>query len=192
MEEKEYFDQYEQNLLQETMKICTSLGMLDGTLLASDDIDGKWKEFAPEYIAEALPEVNTYPEFSIAVAGYLGMAVAKFWDEDWGRHHSDKYTSFHGSRGFDNMDDHIVEDILGYKLDSIEAKQLTDIMMVCAQTAVTYIQHEQIEHQTTKAFHIFARTVEVEFKIGAALMLKKLGYRFQKVDLNQLNRRRMS
>ena len=183
MEEKEYFDKYEQTLLNETMKKCTGLGMLDGSLLASDDIDSKWKEFAPEYIAEALPEINDYPEFAIAVAGYLGMAVAKYWDEDWGRHHSDKYESFHGSRGFDNMDDHIVENILGYKLDSIEAKQLTSIMMVCAQTAVNFIQHEQIEHQTTKAFHIFARTVEVEFKIGAALILKKLGYKFQKVQL---------
>ncbi len=184
MEEKEYFDQYEQALLQETLKICTGFGMLDGSLLASDDIDAKWKEFAPEYIAEALPEVNDYPEFAIGAAGYLGMAVAKWWDTDWGRHHGDSYTSFHGSRGFDNMDDHILQDILGYAPDSTEAKQLTNIMMVCAQTAENFIRHEQIEHQTAKAFHIFARTVEVQFKIGAALMLKKMGYRFQKVALS--------
>lgn len=192
MEEIEYFDNYEQKLLEETLKMCTSFGMLDGTLLSSEDIDGKWKEFAPEYIAEALPDVNTYPEVAIAWAGYLGMAVAKHWDTDWGRHHADKYESFHGSRGFDNMDDHIMADILGYSLDSTEAQQLTNMMRCCAQTAITFIQHEQIESQTTKAFHIFARTVKVQFRIGAALILKKAGYRFQKVNLNDFNGKRFS
>ena len=81
MEEIQYLDTYESNLLNELLKTCTSLGMLDGELLNSEDIDYKWKEWAPEYIAEALPEVNSYPEFAMACAGYAGMAVAKWWDE---------------------------------------------------------------------------------------------------------------
>jgi hypothetical protein len=36
-----------------------------------------------------------------------------------------------------------------------------------------------------KAFHIFARTVRVMFKIGSALELKRLGYKFQKVDITK-------
>ena len=69
MEDTRYFDTYESNLQQEILRVCTSLGMLSGELLSSQDIDDKWKEWAPEYIAEALPEVNTYPEFAIACAG---------------------------------------------------------------------------------------------------------------------------
>jgi hypothetical protein len=57
---------------------------------------------------------------------------------------------------------------------------------------VTFIQHEQIEHQTVKAFHIFARTVKVMYKIGAALQLKKLGYKFHKVDLSKAGRKLLS
>ena len=48
MEQTEYFDTFENNLLQELMKLCTSHKMLEGTLLASDDIDERWKEYAPE------------------------------------------------------------------------------------------------------------------------------------------------
>ena len=184
-ENTQYYDAYEANLLQELMKMCASLGMLDSELLNSEDIDQKWKEWAPEYIAEALPEVNSYPEFAIACAGYAGMGVAHWWDADWGRHHSAKYESLHGPRGFDDMDEHIVQNILGLSLDSPEAQQFMNILLCCAQKAVTYIRHEHIEAQTVKAFHIFARTVRVMFKIGAALELKRLGYKFHKVDLSK-------
>ena len=188
MEDNKYFETYEENLLQEMLRVCTSLGMLDGELLNSEDIDLKWKEGAPEYIAESLPEVNSYPEFAIGCAGYAGMAVAQWWDTDWGRNHSMKYESLHGPRGFDDMDEHIVQNILGLSLDSVEAKQIVNILLCCAQKAVDMIRHEQIEHQTVKAFHIFARTVKVMFRIGAALQLKRLGYKFHKVDLNQVRK----
>ena len=191
-ENTQYYDTYESNLLQEMLRTCSSLGMLDRELLSSEDIDQKWKEWAPEYIAEALPEVNSYPEFAIACAGYAGMAVAKWWDEDWGRHHGAKYESMHGSRGFDDMDEHIVQNILGLALDSIEAKQIMNIMLCCAQKAITFIQHEHIEHQTVKAFHIFARTVKVMYNIGAAIQLRRLGYKLHKVDMNSINRRPLS
>ena len=181
----QYFDKYEENLQRESLKMCSSLGMLDGELLASEDIDFKWKEWAPEYIAVALPEVNNYPDFAIACAGYAGMAAAHWWDEDWGRHHSAEFDSLLGPRGFDDMDEHIVQKILGLTLDSVEAKQIMNILLCCAQKASTFIRHEQIEHQTVKAFHIFARTVKVMFRTGAALELKRLGYKFQKVDLNR-------
>lgn len=186
MEESiQYYDTYEANLQLEVLKMCTSLGMLDGDLPGSEDIDNKWKEWAPEYIAEALPEVNTYPEFAIACAGYAGMAVAGWWDKDWGRHHNAEYASLHGPRGFDDMDEHIVQEILGLALDSTEAKQIMNILLCCAQKAVTFIQHEHIESQTVKAFHIFARTVRVMYKTGAALQLHRLGYRFHEMDLNR-------
>ena len=86
----------------------------------------------------------------------------------------------------------IVQDILGLALDSPEAKQLVNILLVCAQKAVTFIRHEHIEAQTVKAFHIFARTVKVMFRIGASLELKRLGYKFHKVDLNRAGMKPLS
>jgi hypothetical protein len=166
--------------------------MLDNELLSSEDIDQKWKEWAPEYIAEALPEVNTYPEFAIACAGYAGMAVAQWWDEDWGRHHGAAYESLHGPRGFDDMDEHIVQNILNLSLDSTEAKQLMNILLCCAQKATTFIRHEHIEAQTVKAFHICARTVRVLFRTGAAIQLRRLGYKFHKINLDRTKNQPLS
>lgn len=90
------------------------------------------------------------------------------------------------------MDEYIVQNILEFSLDSTEAKQIMNILLCCAQKATTFIQHEQIEHQTVKAFHIFARTVKVMFRTGVALELKRLGYKFQKIDLNRVSKNRLS
>jgi hypothetical protein len=60
-----------------------------------------------------------------------------------------------------------------------------NILLCCAQKAVNFIRHEQIEFQTAKAFHIFARTVKVMFRTGAAIQLRRLGYKFHKVNLNR-------
>ena len=62
MAETAYFDSYENKLAEELLRLCTSAGMLDGVLLQSDDIDKKWMEFAPEYMADALHEIAAYPE----------------------------------------------------------------------------------------------------------------------------------
>ena len=90
------------------------------------------------------------------------------------------------------MDEYIVQNILDLSLDSQEAKQIMNILLCCAQKASTFIQHEHIESQTVKAFHIFARTVKVMFRTGAALQLRRLGYKFHKVDLNSLSRKPLS
>ena len=50
--------------------------------------------------------------------------------------------------------------------------------------AVAQIRHEQIEPQSQMAFHIFARACRAMFRIGAAIELKRLGYKFEKVNLN--------
>ena len=177
-DQEQYYHNYEETLQKEMLRMCTSLGMLEGELLSSEDIDMKWQEWAPEYIADALPDVNRYPEYAIGCAGYLGMAVAQMWDQDWGRNHGRKYETMHGPRGFDDMDEYIVQEILGLSKDSAEARQIVNILLCCAQKAATFIQHEHIEAQTVKAFHIFASTVKIMFRTGASIRLRRLGYKF--------------
>ena len=184
MENSKYFDDFENTLVEALLKLCTEAGMLDGTLLATNDIDQKWDDLAPAYTADAIHEIAAYPEVAIAWAGYLGMAVAQYWDLDWEGHKDDAYESFYGSRGFDNMDDHIMEDILGHQLGSFEAQKLTHMLETCTQHCISYIRAEQIEPQTAAAFHAFARTTRTIFRIGAALQLKKLGYKFEKVNIS--------
>ena len=76
-------DNYESTLLNGLMKLCKTAGILGDTLLSSPDIDAKWEEFIQEYIEDAVREFNDFPEAAIAWPAFMGMAVAKRWDEDW-------------------------------------------------------------------------------------------------------------
>lgn len=182
----EYLDKFEDNLQVELLKICTSHGMLSGVFLASEDIDDKWHEFAPEYMADSVHELNAYPMVAIAWAAYAGMAVAEWWDKDWAQGATMPYTSLHGEKGFDDMDEHILADILGIELSSEEAQRIEDMLRSCATLAISLIRREEIEAQSTKAFYIFSRTARAMFRTGAALRLHALGYKFEKVPTNEL------
>ncbi len=180
----EYIDDFEQKLTTELLRRCSSLGFLDGKLLESDDINDRWQELAPEYIADAVTQIRDYPTVSVAWAAYLGMAVAHHWDADWEVHSLSPYSSYYGEQGFDDMDEHIVYGILGIPQESPEADKLEAAIRICGETAVAFIRHEQIAPQTPEAFHIFARACKAMFRIGTAIELKRLGYKFEKVDLS--------
>lgn len=180
----EYLDIFESRLEQEMLKLCTSYKMLSGILLTTDDIDDQWKKMAPEYIADAVLQINQYPTVAIAWAGYLGMAVAYGWDTDWDAFKDVEYKSFYGERGYDDMDEHIVQDLLNLELNSEQATQIEDMLRRCGQCAINMIRHEQIEGQSSVMFHVIARACKVMFRIGAAIQLKRLGYKFEKISLD--------
>ena len=179
----DYLDRFEEKVSDELLNLCTYYKFLDGMLLSSDDIDERWKALAPEYVADAIPQISDYPTVSVAWAGYIGLAMAWGWDKDWTTYSQMEYKELYGDEGFDDKDEHIVRDLLGLSLDSQEARGLEEMMRRCAQAAVDAIRHEQIEPQSPMAFHAYARTVKVMYRIGAAIELKRLGYKFERVDM---------
>ena len=183
MELKDYLDNFEEKLQQEILRLCTNYKFLDGKLLATDDIDDYWQVLAPEYIADAVEQVQEYPTVSMAWAAYLGIAVAFGRDIDWNTISKAKYKDFYGEQGFDDMDEHLIRDVVGIPLDSEEAKNLEEMIRRCAQKAIDLIRHEQIEPQSPVAFHVFTRAVRVMYRTGAAIQLKRMGYKFEKVNL---------
>ena len=178
-----FLNRFEEKIENELLRLCTSRGMLDGTLLATDDIKVHWDVLAPDYVADAVGQIADYPTVSIAWAGYLGLAVANGWDTNWEACVRTEYKQYYGTQGFDDMDEHIVQYVLGLSLESKEAKDIENIIRSCAQTAVTLIRREQIEPQSPMAFHVFARAIKVMYRIGAALELKRLGYKFEEMQL---------
>lgn len=183
MVNKVYLENFESRMTDGLLRLCKQYGMLDGILLATDDIDARWQDFAPEYMADAVPNIADYPTVAIAWAGYVGMAVAHLWDEDWALHCNDDYKSLYGSAGFDDMDENIVQNVLGFHLESQEAKNIEQMMRRLGETALTMIRRENIEPQSPMAFHIYARVVKVVYRIGAAIELRRLGYKFEQVNL---------
>lgn len=175
----DYLDNFEEKMRKRLLSIATRRNALEGKLLESDDLKDFWSRIEPEYMADAVPQIASYPTVSVAWATYLGMAAAYCWDVDWTTYSKTPYQGFYGSDGFDNMDDHIVQDILGIPLDSNEARALVTLIQSLAQEAVDMIRHEQIEPQSKMAFYAFVRACRAMFAIGTAIELKRLGYKLQ-------------
>ena len=72
----QYLVRIEEKMENELLRLCTDKGMLKGTLLATEDIDEQWKILAPEYMADAVPEIANYPTVSVSWEAYFGLAVA--------------------------------------------------------------------------------------------------------------------
>ena len=175
------YSAFEEKLRAALVKLATEFGMLGGKLLQSEDIDGKWDEFARDYMIDAVHEFNEYPEVTLAWSAYLAMGITCHWDENWKKHHADSYVSYYGIRGYDDMDEHIVRDILGYALDSKEATDIATILSSCAQATLSLIRHEGFESQSVEAYYILIRCVKVMFQIGEAIELHRLGYKLEKL-----------
>ena len=94
-----YLDRFENKLQEDLLRLCTSYRMLDGVLLSSEDIDMHWNKLAPEYMADAVPQIADYPTVSVAWAAYLGLAIAYGWDKDWTKCQEATYQSYYGSQG---------------------------------------------------------------------------------------------
>ncbi len=179
----QYLIRFEEKMQEELLRLATSRNMLKGVLLATDDIDEQWNILAPEYMGDAVPQIAQYPTVSVAWAAYLGMAVAYGWDADWETYLKMPYQGYYGDQGFDDMDEHIVRDLLRIPLDSKTAQELEETIRQCGEKAVDLIRFEQIPPQSEMAFHVFARACKAMFRIGAAMQLKRMGYNFEKVNV---------
>lgn len=181
MEQEEYLNKYESELTQQLLRMLTSMQLLNGQLLESPDINEKWERSAQSYIADAAKEIVKYPLVSLGWAMYFGMGVAHYWDDDWGIYGNidNLYEYIRDKRGFDFMDEFVREDILMLKDAAFDQTQ--KVVQSCAQQTLSKIRHEQIEPQSPLAYYVYLRSVNVMYKVGAALQLKSLGYKFEKI-----------
>lgn len=190
MKDNQYLMKYEEQLSEVLVDRCTSLGFMDGQMIQVEELDEKWSEIAPDYMIDAVSEVNTYPAAAISWAAYLGMAVAAMWDGAWDEYESraDLYAILREPRGFDAMDEHIVRECLGIEVDSEEGESIAALLLGCAHTAMVLIRNEKFEPQSADAFYVLASTVKVFFRLGVSLELRMLGYEYRKVRADVLDR----
>lgn len=176
----------------EIIAIASQRGLLAGELYIVDELMAKWKTSAPEYMANAVPEIKDYPTVAIAWACYYGMGAAAMWDIAWDETKGikDLYIYMRSKRGFDEMDEYIMEELLLLKEDSdkvesaAKAKELTSTIQEFAALALTMIRKEGLEAQSAEAFYMFAEVVKLFFSVGVSIELFRRGYKYHKMDLN--------
>lgn len=188
MIDNQHLHQYEKQLTEILLRLCTSRGFLNSQLLEAEELDEKWAEIAPEYMVDAIPEVNNYPAVAMAWAAYIGMGMAAMWDGDWNtfKDKKDLYSFLRDARGFDQMDEFVMEELLGLEPGSQNWISFEDILRSSAHSAMSLIRNEQFEAQSADAFYVFASTCKVFFRLGVAIELKQLGYKYEKVGVDQL------
>ena len=172
----EYLDRFEAILEAGLLKLATGQGLLAGEMLTSDDIESKWNDSLLEgYVADAVENFNGYPEVAIAWAAYLGMGVAHDWDAGMDVFTGRCYRDYYGSRGYDDMDEHIVDYIGADEARAVKLKLSLQSLAVAAQGLM---QHEGIEADTERGFYVLVRIYTVMFRLGASIELHRLGYRY--------------
>lgn len=184
MEQKEYLDHYEERLSQDLLQMLRSRNELpqQGPLPQTPDLTDLWLDcLAPSYCADAVKEIAQYPLVALGWAMYVGMAMAKYWDDDWATYsrHNNLYEHLRDVRGFDYLDEVVREDLFGYKRDAKAYTDCEELVRSCAQMAHDQIRHEQIEPSTPLAFHVFARSIKVLYNVGTAIGLSRLGYKMK-------------
>jgi len=176
MEETEYLRQYEENLKQNLLQVLRSKGLLpnSGPIPSTPDITDRWETMAESYISDGVKEVAKYPLVSLGWAMYLGMAMAKYWDDGWEVYsqHPNLYQHLRDVRGFDYLDEVVRFDLLKWDCE-------TEVRS-CSQLALDQIRHEQIEPASPRAYYVYARSVKVLYLMGAAMGLTHLGYNMVK------------
>lgn len=174
---------YKETLARRLIELCAMHNSMGNGFLEAEELDERWKKSAPEYMVDAVPEIPKYPNVAIAWACYYGMGAAHLWDKGWKEYKKieDIYIYFREKRGFDYMDEYIVGDLL--KLKPKEAKELNVLVEQCSQLALTLIRKEGIEAQSIEAFHTFAATTDIFFKLGVSLELSRLGYKYEKMKI---------
>ena len=110
-----------ENLIRHDLhQYLTGLGAVDSRLPECPDVEALWPALCQAYLPDGIREFDQYPVVSLGWPMFLGMAVAKYWDEDWEKHsrNPDLYTTLRDRRGFDHMDDYILESVLRQSKDT--------------------------------------------------------------------------
>ena len=186
MKDRTYYKQFEETLVEELLSVCdTYPKSVDANapfIITVDEINEVWDRVAPEYMVDAVKNVNQYPKYTFAVPGFFGLALAKLWDECWADNSAITYAELCGPEMFDNADEYILQHFLDRQLNTEESEKLSDQMRTFAQHAMDKIRHEDIEPQTTQAYYVLAHSARAVFRASVALELSKRGYKYQKEE----------
>ncbi|MBM0143929.1 hypothetical protein [Segatella copri] len=149
---------------------------VDNQLPDAPDIEEQWAKIGEAYLPDAMREFTKYPTVALGWIMFVGMAVAKYWDEDWELYSKveNLYTYLRDRIDFDHMDDHILDNVL--LLDENEHKATSALVAECAARTYTLLIHQGYEPGTEAAFRGFIAALHQMYLMGAAIQLKALGY----------------
>lgn len=174
--EKQQAADFEKRVKADLTAFLQKKGALDSHEPECPDVEDKWSAIARAYLPDGAREFSQYPVVSLGWMMLTGMAAAYFWDTDWEKYapRDDIYEHLRDLRGYDNMDEAVVEDLLGYKGEA--AEKVTGLVAECASRVLNIINHEHVEPGTQAALGCYIAALHQLYLTGMAMELNALGY----------------
>jgi len=169
-------------LLDDLHRYLAGLGKVDERLPECPDVEDKWPAIAEAYLPDGVREFASYPVASLGWMMFIGMAVAKYWDLDWEVYGQveDLYTRMRDKRGYDHLDEYIMDEVLHLHGDDAEAMQ--NLVGDCAERAKRALFRLDIEPGTVEAFKGYVACLQCMYQMGMALQLNAMGYHMTKLE----------
>lgn len=168
--------EFEEKVKNDLRAFLQHKGALDAHVPECPDVEERWGEVAREYMPDGAREFQQYPVVSLGWAMFIGMALAFYWDTDWEKYSKmkDLYTELRDRKGYDNFDETVVEDLLGYKGEP--AEKVTELVAESASRVYSLLSHEQVEPGTEAALGCYIAAIHQLYLAGMAMELNALGY----------------
>ena len=166
----------EDRVRKDLTDFLVSKGALDEHVPECPDVEEKWPVIARSYLPDGSREFRDYPVVSLGWMMFIGMAMAYYWDTVWEKNSNreDYYTSLRDLRGYDNLDEAVLEEVLGYKGESSE--KVSALVAECASRCYSMLRHENLEPGTEVAFGAYIAVLHQLYLAGMSMELNALGY----------------
>jgi len=174
-------ENFAENLLNDLHRYLVDRGAVDQRLPECPDVEEKWPAVAEAYLPDGAREFNLYPIASLGWMMFIGMAIAKFWDTDWEKYAQigDLYTPLRDKRGYDHLDEYVMDEVLDLHGDDAEAMQ--NLVGDCAERAKRALFAQDIEPGTADAFKGYVACLQCMYQLGMAVQLKAMGYHMERI-----------
>ena len=173
---KSIVKEFEDKVRTDLIEFLQRKEALDQHVPECPDVEERWGEIAREYLPDGAREFQQYPVVSLGWMMLVGMAMAYYWDTDWAKYSAETklYEQLRDRRGYDNMDETVVNDVLGYAGEA--AEKITELVAECASRVYNLLSHEQVEPGTEAAFGSYIAALHQLYLAGMAMQLNALGY----------------
>lgn len=180
---KTLVEKFEQKVHDDLVGYLQRQGALDEHVPECPDVEERWGEIARAYLPDGAREFKDYPVVSLGWMMLVGMAMSFYWDTDWERQSElhEHYQTLRDMKGYDNMDEAVVQDLLEYGDD---AEKVTELVAQCAARVYSLLSHEHVEPGTEAALGCYIAALHQLYLAGMAMELNALGYHMTPLNQN--------
>lgn len=181
---KQLVSDFEEKVKKDLTEFLQKKEALDPHVPVCPDVEERWGEIARAYLPDGAREFQQYPVVSLGWMMLIGMTMAYYWDTDWEKYSQMKnlYEDLRDRKGYDNMDEAVVEDVLGYKDEP--AEKITELVAECASRVYSLLNHEHVEPGTEAALGCYIAALHQLYLAGMAMELNALGYHMTPLSNN--------